>query len=127
MGRRIILKEQIAETYDSVGAENRLRNRALIMVAKDTGVRISDISLLNVGHYRSAATMHNEEGKSFKIFGTIQTAKMKVNAHVHLGPEAVLAIDAYLAERGRPEDDSPFFIDRDERSCSTIQKTMQTS
>ena len=112
LGMRLILKDQIAACYDSVGSENRLRNRALVMIAKDSGLRISDVSLLNVGHYRDAALVKNGEGDPFRVFDPVETKKAKVNAHIHLGPEAILAVDAYLSSRGALSPDAPLIRGR---------------
>ncbi len=119
IGRRLILKEQITAVYDNVGTENKLRNRGLIMVLKDSGLRISDAAALTVESYRTAQTVTNTAGEPFKVFDTIQTIKCKVNANVHLGPEAVKAVDAYLALRGNVPGDSPIFVDRDGKTMSS--------
>jgi len=110
-GRRIISKEQIAEIYDKVGAEFRERNRALIMVLKDSGLRISDVVSLNVGNYTEAQVIHNADGEPFRVFDPVLTKKAKVNAFVHLGPESVKVLDTYLKERGNVRLD-PLFTDR---------------
>ncbi len=107
-GRRIINREQIAKIFDQVGAEFRLRNRALIMVLKDSGLRISDVVALDVEAYREAQTVKDENGEVFKVLDPLMTKKAKVAAFVHLGPESVKAVDDYLKDRT----EGPLFVDR---------------
>ncbi len=118
IGRRLILKDQIAAVFDSVGAENKLRNRALIMMLKDSGLRISDVAALTVESYKTAQIVTNTAGEPFKVFDTFQTIKCKVNANIHIGPEAVKAVDLYLAHRGDIRPDSPLFVDREGKTMS---------
>jgi integrase len=115
-GQRVILPNQIREFYENVGAEFKYRNQALIMLAKDSGLRASDISLINVGDYIHAREVKNEAGERFKVFRPLKTKKKGLYAHIHLGPEAIRAVDRYLEERRREEGelslDSPIFIQR---------------
>jgi len=115
-GQRVILPKQIRELYENVGAEFKHRNQALIMLAKDSGLRASDISLINVGDYLHAREVKNEAGERFKVFRPLRTKKTGAPAHIHLGPEAIRAVDRYLEERRREEGelspDSSIFIQR---------------
>jgi len=116
-GQRRIKRDQIAKLYDVVGPEFRLRNRALIMFLKDSGLRISDAAKLNVSDYLNARTIVHE-GEKFKVFEPFETVKSRVYAYIHIGPEAVNAIDEYLEER-KPEPDEPLFTMRDGRRFTT--------
>lgn len=118
-GARIALPEEVREMYDNMVFGFKLRNRAIVMFLKDTGLRVSDIVGIDVGDYLSARVVENEAGETFKAFrDPEETQKMKVNAYVHLGPEAVAAIDEYLEERKqRGEEallgeDAPLFLHR---------------
>lgn len=108
-GSRVITPEKIRKFYDSVGAEFRRRNRALILFAKDSGLRASDISKVNVEDYLMAEEVLNEAGERFKVFRPLQTQKNGQYAYIHIGPEAIKAIDDYLGERR----EGPLFLNRD--------------
>lgn len=103
-GSAKVSKTMIAEMYDKVGAQFRERNRALLMLAKDSGLRISDLSKLNVEDYQVAS---KREG-GFRFFRPLETTKTGDYAHILIGPEAVDAIETWLDVRGR--DPGPLFI-----------------
>jgi len=115
-GPNVILRDQIRDLYDKVGAEFRLRNRAVILLLKDTGLRVSDVSPLNVGDFKNAKEVPNEAGERFRIFDAERTKKMGIYAYIHIGPEVVAALDTYIKDReaqeGYLEDDAPLFIQR---------------
>jgi integrase len=97
-GQKIISKEQIKELYDLSGWSDRLR--ALLMVMKDTGLRVSDIAELSCEDYWNAKEVSNDHGERFKIWTTqTTTKKSKVNAHIHLGPESIRCIEKYIGQR----------------------------
>lgn len=111
-GQKVILPEQIRTLHDWTGSEFKLRNRALMMFAKDSGLRVSDIAALTVSQYLEAEDLTGQtfqfeanggvvtvQGDGFKRFRPITTRKKGVIAYVHIGPEAVEAVDAYLKER----------------------------
>ncbi len=127
LGRKMILKEQIAKCSARGAAENQKRNRVILMSAKDAGIRISDISLLNVGHYRRAVLIRDAEGDPFRVFDPLETQKCAVNAHIHLGPEAVLAVDAYLGSRPGVGDDEPLIVERGGERITMNALSMQFS
>ncbi len=109
-GQRIIMGDQIRELHDMAGRalDYKLRNRGLMMFQKDAGTRISDTALLDIEDYEEAITKYNEAGEPFKYFDPRRTKKTKTIAHIHIGPEAIQAIDDYLAERkGKGEILSP--------------------
>jgi len=115
-GPNVILRDQIRDLYDKVGAEFRERNRAVILLLKDTGLRVSDVSPLNVGDFKNAKEVPNEAGERFRVFNAERTKKMGIYAYIHIGPEAVATLDTYIKDReaqeGHLEDDAPLFIQR---------------
>jgi len=112
-GKRMMKSEEIRTLWDSPGTF-RLRNRGLLTFGKDGGLRVGDIAAQNVGHYTEAETKHNLDGEPFKVFKPFETLKEGIIAHIHIGPEAVEVIDAYLEyRRGRGETlskGSPLFV-----------------
>lgn len=115
-GQRIILADMIREIHDNMASGMKYRNRAVLMLLKDTGLRISDIAALNVGHYMDAEEVTNEFNESFKVLEEIATKKTGAIAYPHLGPEAIAAVYAYLVVDRMPEGggklikDSPLFL-----------------
>ncbi|EMR73186.1 site-specific recombinase XerC [Thaumarchaeota archaeon SCGC AB-539-E09] len=113
-GSRVALPTHILAMYDNAGRYLKKRNRALLFTLKDSGLRISDVCTLDVGDYLDLQDMKNDVGETFKVFlEATTTQKMKVNAYVHLGPEAVAEVDKYLEERGTPSRDEPLFLNND--------------
>ena len=106
-GSRIVLREEILALWDACGGEFKKRNRAILMFLKDSGLRISDVVALTVGQYRGAKTIYNEFGEPFKVFEPIQTKKTGSLAFVHIGPEAIKAVDDYLRYREEREGPLP--------------------
>jgi len=118
-GSRVALVSHIKSMYDNAGHYLKQRNRAILFALKDSGLRISDLCTLTVGYYRDLIPMKNEHGEVFKVFlEPTQTVKMKINAYVHLGPEAVTEIDRYLEEREesgeRLTPEAPLFLNNDD-------------
>ena len=106
-GQRIISKEQITKLLDSVSNRNRLRNIAIVLIAKDTGLRVSDLSDLNVKDVLGAERIEvNEE--TFLELKPYVTKKMKETAYPVLGPESVEAVLKYIGDRT----EGPLFIDQ---------------
>lgn len=109
LGRRIVLKPQIKRMFEHASAMYRSRNRALIMLAKDCGLRISDMAMLDVDDYLDARS-REVDGEIFKEFKPLTTIKTKAIAYVSIGPESIQAIDVYLEERGAIRGE-PLFLD----------------
>jgi len=97
-----------------------LRNKALIMVLKDTGLRVSDLMVwldkddrkmrgFYIETFLDAERYNNEAGEEFRYIPKYKTKKEGVYAHVHMGPEAIEAIRDYLGAR----DSGPVFLSRD--------------
>ena len=93
---------------------NRLRNHAIVLALKACGLRVSDLSMLDYGDYVEAETVYNDQGEPHKVFDPKITEKMKIDAYIHMGPEEVFAIDAYLDERQEKGEvltaESPLFL-----------------
>jgi len=106
-GQSLALVEEIRIMWDKVSPEMRDRNRALIAALKDSGLRVSDISLLDVEDWLGAKSIE-VNGETFKVFATKSTKKTGELANIHMGPEAVESIEAYLAGRGS----GPIFLGR---------------
>jgi integrase len=112
-GRKLIQKEQILEFYDNCGSEMKLRSRALIQFLKDSGVRVGDALALDVGDYQNAQVVKNEDGEVFRVFDASIAQKNKVIAIIHIGNEAIQALDEYLASRKDLTPNSPLFEERE--------------
>ena len=109
-GQRMALVEQIQELWDRVPEETRLKMRALLMFAKDSGLRVSDLAALDVGDYSEAREVYLNDEK-FAVFDPKETKKTAAPAFVHVGPEATKALDEYLgAERAEASPDEPLFV-----------------
>ena len=113
-GQRVITAPETRKIYDQMIYEFRLRNRAMLLGLKDSGLRVSDLRMMDYGYWLQAKTIRNENGEIFKVFDPEHTTKMKVLAYVHLGPESVAAIEEYLEDRqDRGEiltEESPLFL-----------------
>lgn len=113
-GQRVITAPEIRKMYDQIIYEFRLRNRAMLLGLKDSGLRVSDLRMMDYGYWIQATTIRNENGEIFKVFDPEHTTKMKVIAYIHLGPESVAAIEEYLEDRqDRGEiltEESPLFL-----------------
>lgn len=112
-GQYVITKAQLRKVWDSTAKEFKLRNRAMIMLAKDIGLRIGDIAEITVREYLEAEDLTGEKfpvednGREIMVRGDgfkrwvkpIVTRKMRRNAYPHIGPESIEAVDAYIEER----------------------------
>jgi len=97
-GQNLALIEDIRIMWRDASVRQRERNKALIVVTKDSGLRVSDVSLLNMKDWREARTIETEIGK-VKVFKPKATLKTGDIAHIHLGPESIEAVDEYLKVR----------------------------
>jgi len=105
-GSRRVRKNEILEIYRYCQRVMKQRNRALVMTAKDSGLRASDLSQLNVEQFLSAKEIkHNDE--KYRVFRPFRTAKTGDLAHTVLGPESVEEIERYIGDRRR----GPIFLD----------------
>ena len=111
-GTSMIKPEQIRKLYDTVSAEMRERNRALIMICKDSGLRVSDIVNLDVEDFNGAELLEDKRYGRFKVFIPKGTEKTGDLSHVIIGGEAIRAVEEYLALDGRTA--GPIFLSRPE-------------
>jgi len=119
VGQRMMRGDQQIELIENQNRLNRKRNTAILLVGKDSGLRVSDIQRLTLEAYEEAETILNEVGEPFKKFDPEITQKCKVVAHIHLGPESVKAIDEYLEERrekGLIADKPTLFINKSKKA-----------
>lgn len=103
---------QVREVVKHSGRENPYRNVAIAMFLKDSGLRRGDLQTYIIGDYLEAkkTIQNNEFGEPFISFNPERTKKEGIIAHVHLGPEAIRAIDKYLeVERPDAKNESPLF------------------
>lgn len=112
LGQKIVLKQQIRKMYEYASAMSRSRNRALMLLAKDTGLRISDIERMDVSDFIDAREVSSADGEPFKELKPLITRKTRTIAYPIIGPEAVEAVELYLKERGAKRGE-PLFIDHD--------------
>jgi len=126
-GQRLALRDHITKMYDHVSDENRLKSRALLMVLKDTGLRVSDVSALDLGDYWEAQDVEIE-GLKFKVLDPKATQKTGAPAITHLGPESIRDIEAYLEERKEKgeelTEETPLFLDRKSGRASSTSLSM---
>lgn len=97
-GPRKISKMQIREIYDAFSQNFKVRNRAILMFLKDSGLRISDASQLSVEQFLGA-TQRTQDGERFLVFDPFETQKTGDIAHIHIGPEAVEAVERHVGDR----------------------------
>jgi Site-specific recombinase XerD len=116
-GQKLAMIRDIKKMWDYAPTESKLKTRALLAFAKDAGLRVGDISRLDMKHYLDAKRIEvNDE--IFVVFNPFETQKSATPAFVHIGPETVNALDLYLGERGQPSPDEPLFLNRFGDRCS---------
>ena len=99
-GQRIIRAEQIHRVLDNLSIRNKKRNRAVVLLAKDTGLRASDIIRLDVEDILGAEVVE-DGGEKFMVLRPLETTKTGDIGFVHLGPESVAAVTEYIGDRKR--------------------------
>jgi integrase len=98
-GGNIPSKQDIRRMLNKSIGMYELRNQALILILKDSGLRVSDIEPLNVEDYLKAKEMAKDY-PGFAYWGDgLKTRKRKVIAYPCLGPESTEILDKYLEER----------------------------
>jgi len=90
-------KQDLQRMLDKCSGMNELRNQALIMFLKDSGLRVSDVSPLDVDDYRAALVVAGSPGYAW--FKDLKTKKKGIWAYPVIGPDASEALDAYLGSR----------------------------
>ena len=102
MGQNVIDADGIRQLLEATADP---RTRALIMVAKDSGLRVSDIIKLDVGDVRKAV----ESGEEFVLIDLRQKKGGRAAKPI-LGSEALDAVRKWLKKRPNGyADDSPLF------------------
>jgi len=123
-GSKKISKDQLLEIYRYCQRAHKLRNRALVLFLKDSGIRIGDAIALDVGDYKNAEK-YNYEGDQFLSFEPLETMKTAEDAYICLGSESIDALNDYLKERGNPPHDAPLFVDDEGKRLTRGAATMQ--
>lgn len=120
-GQRYIGADEIKMLLERVSAEFWERNRALIMVLKDTGLRVSDVAGFDVEHFETADKILDDQGE-FRVFNELyRIKKTRSWAYVHMGPEAVDKVKEYIALDRRSS--GPMFLDRDGKRIRALNIT----
>jgi len=101
-------------TYSMGRSNTRLRNRAMCYLLKDSGLRISDCSLMDIEQYNKARDVKHG-GVTFKVFDPFETKKTKDLAYTILGPEATEVLDQLIGDRVA----GPIFLDTTGKRWST--------
>jgi len=127
-GQRLALADHIREMWDYASTESKLKSRAIIMLLKDSGIRISDAATLSFGDWNEAEEI-NVVNEIYKVFEPKETEKTSAPAYIHVGPECVEAMEAYLDERRREgplKSSDPLFVNRHGHpaSAATIGQTI---
>lgn len=110
-GSRVALDDQIREMWDVAPQSTRVKTRAQLMFLKDSGIRMSDLAALDIGDYLESQVVKVDD-EVFRVFHVRGTEKTKAPAYIHIGPEAVMALDRYLEERGEEDPERPLFVNR---------------
>lgn len=97
IGKTVISHKQILKIWDQCTKEFKLRNRALIAILKDSGLRPIDISGLNVSDFLKA--LEESPNPDFAAFRPLITTKKGRKAYPIIGPDALEAVNLYLDGR----------------------------
>jgi len=100
-------KQDLQRMLDKCSGMNELRNQALIMFLKDSGLRVSDVTPLDVKDYHEALSSAATPGYAW--FKDLKTKKQKIWAYPIIGSDAIEALDAYLEDRAA-EPGEPLFM-----------------
>jgi len=97
-GQKIIKMDQVRKLVDLAATNHRLR--ALIMVLKDTGLGVSEVAKLTCEDFHNSREYKDEDGRRFKAWADpLRREKTGESCHVHMGPDAVAAIEDYIGLR----------------------------
>jgi integrase len=86
-GQKLATAEQIRNMWDYAPTTTKKKVRAIITFLKDSGIRVSDLTTLNLRDYLEAKRL-DQNGSRFVIFKPRPTTKSGAYAHIHIGPEA---------------------------------------
>jgi hypothetical protein len=120
----IITHDQLKRILEATGNP---RNRALILTAKDSGLRESDLLRLKVGHIREALNDIELEFLTFEILPWKNRKKSKIKANPCLGPESLDAIRKWMIYRTEKlgisaKDADPLFCATENRKGSSTRR-----
>lgn len=114
-----IEKAQIAKMLEHTGDP---RLRAVVLTARDAGLRVGDITNLTIADFSNAIIGHVEdhEFRTFEVRPGKTEDKTDLRANVVLGPESIEAVNAWLDFRKSQgistEDTDPLF-------CSVVTRS----
>ena len=96
---------QVTELLEAPEMESLdgLRDRAILELLYSSGIRVSELTSLDVSHLKFAAVF--DDGGSFTVLGKGSKERLVV-----FGPTARKALEAYLAKRS--DDAKPLFLNR---------------
>lgn len=101
-GSKLATKDHVRRLVDAAAS---LRNKAIVLTARDTGLRISDLVNLTVGQVRPAIYA----GRPF-LMVEVKQVKTGIVARPIFGPESLEALRRYLEARGGAKDGDPLFV-----------------
>lgn len=109
-GSDSITNVQIRRALDFTGDEFPLRNKAITLFLKDSGLRSSDLSLITLQDYRNALKKRkvSKYREPFALFNPITTQKEKIPANIIIGPETIEATNTYLKVERKGENNALF-------------------
>ena len=97
-GMKIIKIDQVRKLIDL--AASNLRLRALIITMKDSGLGVSEIAMLACEDFIGAREYKDDQGRRFKAWAKpLKRKKTGEGCYVHLGPDAISAIEDYIGKR----------------------------
>ncbi len=123
LGREVVQEKQLKQIWDSVGTENKLRNRAILAIIKDSGIRCSDVAELTIKEYKESQTIVDKYGNKFKVFSPKISEKKRKRMYIHIGYEAINAIEAYLNMRNSQSIDEPLIVNANGEKISSTSIT----
>jgi len=107
-GKHMALADQIKRMIAcSTGRMFELRNTAIVTMLKDSGVRVGDLTQLTVEMYHKALGNSPEPG--YAVFDPLRAQKTNAFMAIHVGQEAIKALDLYLGDRKT----GPLFLKRE--------------
>jgi integrase len=119
----IITHDQLRTLLEATG---NLRNRAIILTAKDSGLRESDLIRIKVSHVKEALDNPDLEFITFEILPWKNRKKSKIRANPCLGPESLEAIRRWMKYRKKKEiptsDELPLFCTLKNKKGSTTKR-----
>ena len=85
--------DEIRQLGDLVSNQFKLRNRAIMMMLKDSGLRRGDICQMNIEHYLGARLIETQSG-SFRVYAPYETEMFPGLIYRMKKPKAVILLFA---------------------------------